>query len=176
MRERSVVHLSVEGATSDRLLPGSRNFWEDELGPRLVAFASAAVLLLAVIAPREFARTTWMKGHTTINDDPSGYVGLVSLCGLVALAALAAEAWSRRWAVAPALVAAAAFAFGIWVAWRYWLGFMQGDRLLEGREMLGRKVAVHFPILLPVFAVAAVAGLLCALALVVHGWRRANDG
>jgi hypothetical protein len=141
----------------------------------LVAFGCAAVLVLAIIAPREIARTTWEKGHTTVNDDPSGYVGLVSLSGLMALVALVAEAWSRRWAIAAALVAAAVFAFGVWVSGTYWLSFSRGDRLREGREWLGRNVEVHFPRLLPVFAVTAVVGLLCALVLVVHGWRRAKE-
>jgi hypothetical protein len=176
MRERSVVHSWVGGAASGRQVPGIRSFWEDELGPRLVAFGCAAVLLLAIVAPRELARTSWEQGHTMINDDPSGYVGLMSLCGLAALVALAAEAWSRRWAVAAALVAAAAFAFGTWVAGTYWLGFPRGDRLREGQDMLGRKVEVHFPLLLPVFALAAGAGLVCALVLVIHGWRRVHNG
>lgn len=176
MREQPVIHTWSGDTANDRLIPGSRSFWVDELGSRLVAFACAVILLLAIIAPREFARISWEKGHTLINDDPSGYVGLLSLCGLIALVALVAEAWSRRWGVAAALVAAAAFASGAWMAGSYWLGFPRADRLREGQEMLGRKVEVHFPLLLPVFTLAAVAGLVCALALVVHGWRRLNDG
>jgi hypothetical protein len=172
MRERSVVLSWVGGAASGRHLPGSRSFWADELGPRLIASACSAVLLLAIVAPRVFARTSWEKRNTIVNDDPSGYVGLLSLCGLVALVALAAEAWSRRWAIVPALVSAASFAAGSWVAGVYWLGFSQRDRLREGQAMLGPKVEVHFPLLLPVYTLAAVAGLVCALALIMHGWRR----
>jgi hypothetical protein len=127
-------------------------------------------------APRELACTTWEKGHTSINDDRSGNVGLASLCGFVAVAALLAEAWSRRWAVVAALEAAVAFAAGVWVAGSYWLGFTQGDWLREGRGMLGRNVEVHFPLMLPLFTLAAGAGLVCALALVAHGRRRARNG
>jgi hypothetical protein len=172
MREQSVVHSWVGCAASGRQSPGSRSFWEDGLGPRLVAFACAVVLLPAIVAPREFARTTWELRNTTINDDPSGYVGLLSLCALVAFVALVAEAWSRRWSVVPALVASAAFAYSAWVTGTYWLGFYHGDRLREGQEWLGRKAEVQFPLLLPIFALAAAAGLVCALALVVYGWRR----
>ncbi len=57
-----------------------------------------------------------------------------------------------------------------------WLGFPRGDRLLEGQEMLGSRATAHLPLLLPVFALAALGGLACALALVVHRWRRAAEG
>lgn len=102
-------------------------------------------------------------------------MGLVTLCGLVVLAV---EVWSRRWVVVAALtaaLAAAAFATGTYVIAAYWLGFPRGDRLLEGQDHLGRSATVHFPILLPVFALAAVVGCGCALALAV-GWRRHMGG
>ena len=175
MREMPVFHVSVQ-ETFGRRLPRLRGGLDDEFGARLVAFGCAAFLLLAVIAPREFARTTWWTRGTAINDDPTGYVGLLSLCALVALIALAAEVWSRRWAIVAALVAAAAFASGTWVAVTYWLGFLQGERLREGQEMLGRKAQVHFPLLLPVFTVVAVVGFAFAVVLVFHGWRRVRHG
>lgn len=179
MRAGPVVRLGAEGAASSRRVADARGFFHDEVGPHLIAFSSAVFLLGAVVAPREFARTTWEEGKrsggTRINDDPSGYVGLVTLCGLVALVALAVELWPRRWAIAGALVAAAAFGAGVLVVGDYWLGFPQGDRLLEAREMLGSRATAHSPLLLPVFALAAGAGCVCALALVIHRVRQPEE-
>ncbi|MBA3415342.1 MAG: hypothetical protein H0U10_08980 [Chloroflexia bacterium] len=181
MREGPSFHLLPKGAVIRPWYAETRGLFQDKVGPRLIGFSCAVFLLFAVVAPREFARTTWVEGKrngggTRINDDPTGYVGLVTLCGLVALVALAVELWPRRWAVAGALVAAAAFAGGAWVTAVYWRGFSRGDRLLEGQEMLGSRATAHFPLLLPVFAFAALVGLVCALALVVHGWGRPDGG
>jgi hypothetical protein len=53
-----------------------------------------------MVAPRELARTSWVEGNenafTRVNDDPSGYVGLLSLCGLIAVVALVALAVGVR--------------------------------------------------------------------------------
>jgi hypothetical protein len=63
---------------------------------RVIALGNGVSLLLAMVAPRELARTSWVEGNenafTRVNDDPSGYVGLLSLCGLIAVVALVALA------------------------------------------------------------------------------------
>ncbi len=141
-----------------------------ELALRWIAIASALLLLLASVMPNWFARTSWTSGarhsFTTIIDSPAGYVGLVSLCGFVAFVALAVALW-RRWAVA-AVLAAAAFSYGAYVAGSYWLGLSRGVALLEGRADSNKnspEYTVHWPPMLPFFVFAAVVGVLVSLAL-----------
>ena len=161
------------------------DLFRDEVMLRVIALGCAVFLLLAMVAPRELARTSWVEGNenafTRVNDDPSGYVGLLSLCGLIAVGALVVLAVgvrvrSRRAVGATAaLVAAVAFAFGLYVTGTYWLGFPRGTRLREGREMLGSGAEADFPLLLPVFALAALAGIVSAVALAVRELKRLDE-
>jgi hypothetical protein len=76
----------------------------------------------------------------------------------------------RRWPVA-AVLAAAAFAYGAYVAGNAWLGLVHGVVLLDGRpatEMVPPKWKVHTPLLLPIFLVSAIIGAISALALAIH--------
>ena len=45
----------------------------------------------------------------------------------------------------------------------------------EGREMLGSGAEADFPLLLPVFALAALAGIVSAVALAVRELKRPNE-
>jgi hypothetical protein len=142
----------------------------------LAAFGSAVFLLLAMFMPNWLARTSWSSGRrhnfTSVVDSPASYVGLVSLCGLVAFIALAVALW-RRWSPAAA-ASAAAFAYGAYVVGSFWLGLSQGVILLDGSltpEMGPPRWTVHWPPLLPFFAIAAVIGALASLALAVS-WLR----
>jgi hypothetical protein len=145
---------------------------------RTIAFCCALVLLLALVAPRDLARTSWSVGGSdralvdsqagyAFNDSPAGYVGLVSFCGLVALTFLLVATWSRRARVAGAVLAVVAFGFGAWVAVNYarnlanGIGGLDGD-LDPGSPPMG---AVDAPELLPLFVLVAVVGALAALAL-----------
>lgn len=150
-----------------------------------VALACAAVLVLAIVAPRELARTSWGElrggGGYIFNDSPAGYVGQMTLGGLAAGLALTVGALARRWRVGSACAVVAAFAFAgaaFWAA-RYRMLLSQGVMGLEGR--LDTSGAAGMPIdppeLLPVFLVVAVVGALAALALAVAWWpRRAERG
>lgn len=150
--------------------------WAEVLG--LAAFGCAIFLLLAMFMPNWLARTSWSRANRrndfiSVVDSPASYVWLVSLCGLVAFIALAIGLW-RRWSIAAAL-AAAAFAYGAFVAGNFWLGLSRGVILLDGSpsEMGPPRWVVHTPFLLPVFLAVAIVGALSAMALAVnwHGPR-----
>ncbi len=145
------------------------------------ALACAAVLVLAIVAPRELARTSWGElrgnGGSVINDSPAGYVGQMTLGGLAAGVALAVGALTRRWRVgsACALIAAVAFAGAAFWAARYRLLLSQGVMGLEGRQDTSGwsdGYPLDPPELLPVFFVIAIAGVLAALVLAVARWPR----
>jgi hypothetical protein len=136
---------------------------------RLVAFGCAVFLLLAIVAPRELARTSWERDGSITNDTPAGYVGAVSLCGIVALGALALGSRWRRARVAGAILVA--FAFGVYVAGSYWVNLARGVVGLEGSmdaTMRPPEYTVHFPLMLPIFLFVASAGLVGALTLAVQ--------
>lgn len=176
MSDGRIERLEVRMAGSAWSSSEGRGLWAEAVGPRLVAFGCAVYLLLTIVAPRELARPTWAEARpngdlgTRINDSPAGYVGLVSLCGLAALVALLVRTESWRGVIAAA-GATVAFAIGAWVTGTYVLGFPRGDRLLEARERLGPDAAASFPLLLPLFAFAAVVGLVSALALTIYRWQ-----
>src|SRR5581483_2378647 len=174
-RKGGVVKMQAQSAqpksTWDR-----RGAWAD--GARRVAIGCAILLLLAIVAPRDLARTSWESGSTSINDSPAGYVGLLSLCGVIALVALAVGAWSRRTRIIAALLAISAFAAGTSIAGRYWENLARGVVGLEGRvdaTIRPPDHTIHAPPLLPVFLVAAVTGFVCALVLAIQ-WRRSAGG
>jgi apolipoprotein N-acyltransferase len=142
-----------------------------DAAPRLVAFGCAVFRLLAIVAPRELARKSWERDGSITNDTPAGYVGAVSLCGIVALGALALGSRWRRARVAGAILAAVAFAFGVYVAGSYWVNLARGVVGLEGSmdaTMRPPEYTVHFPLMLPIFLFVASAGLVGALTLAVQ--------
>lgn len=147
----------------------------------LLAIGCAGLLVLALVAPRELARTSWTQAgrdaYTVVNDSPAGYVGLVSLCGLVALSALVVAAWSQRARVPAVLLAFVAFAGAAWVAVRYQRLLLQGAMGLEGRLVAsgGTTGGVDAPELLPLFVLAAVLGALLAVAYMVAWWPRRGE-
>ncbi|HEU5433910.1 MAG TPA: hypothetical protein VFU81_19730 [Thermomicrobiales bacterium] len=149
-----------------------------EAARRLLPCGCAIFLLLAIVAPRELARTSWERGGTVINDSPAGYVLVMSLCGAVALVALSVA--MRRWRarIAAALLAATAFAFGTYVAGSYWANLAWGATGLEGRldaSMRSPPYSNRVPLLLPVFLFACIVGVVSALALAIDERRDAVD-
>jgi hypothetical protein len=145
----------------------------------LLAVGCAGVLVLAVAAPGEIARTTWTevgpRGSTRLTDSPAGYVGLMSLGGLVAGVALVVAAWSLRARLVAALVAAGAFLAAVWVAIRYAYLLGQGVMGSEGRlDTTGWSAGyvVQPPALLPVLILVAIGGALLALLYAAVWWPR----
>lgn len=144
-----------------------------------LAIACAIPLLFALVAPPEFARTTWMYGSanrmTRLTDSPAGYVGVLSLCGLVALVCLGLAAASGRLRVAAATGATAAFAAAVWVAVTYalhvWRGVMGVEGHVEANSRWPNEI-IDAPELLPIFVLFAVAGACGALAFAASGWTR----
>ena len=129
----------------------------------------ALLLALAVLAPGEWARTSWGDRGTTVTDSPAGYVGIVSLFGLVALAALAVGWWSLRTRPLAVGVAGLAFAAAVVAVGRYWALLADGAVGVEGAARAASAVspteAVRFPALLPLFL--AVAALGCGASLLL---------
>ena len=141
---------------------------------RPIAIVCATLLLVAIVAPRELARTSWRYGEATANDSPAGYVDMTSFGGVIALAALVANARPRRPGLAAPLLAAGAFAVAAYGAGSCWLNLAGGAMAPEGRidhALRASDVTVVFPPLLPVFLAAALIGLVCSAAAAVRARR-----
>ena len=152
-----------------------------EIVLRRVAIGCAIVLVFAMIMPNYLARTSWESGKrnksTVMVDSAASYVGLVSLYGLVACVSLAIGAL-RRQKVASMFVATAAFASAAYVIGNFWLGLSRGIVLLDGRPVSTMGYpnwTVRLPPMLPLFALAAGVGAVCALALAIN-WLRQPEG
>ncbi len=139
-------------------------------GPLAVAFASGAFLLVAMFAPREAARTTWLGNQENTNDSPAGYVFLLGACGLAALVGLGIAVKWPRVRVVCALLATAALAYAAYrmvaSASHLWSGFMGAEGNLN-RTSPWPKGSIDAPEMLPFFLLAAVVGAAGALAYAV---------
>jgi hypothetical protein len=158
-RERNVIAMRTENAL------------------RWVAIGCAMFMFFAPFG----GRTMWVKGHTTATD-AGIYNAAAILSGVVALAALAVAFWLRPRVVLSVLAAVAAVAaFGLtaYVSGVYVWARMQGQMWVYGgwsiSEGMGRKWTVYPAWGPPVFATAALIGVVSALALAVL-WLRQPIG
>ena len=147
--------------------------WEAVLW--LSAFGCAGFLTLAILWPIEMARTSWSQWQrnqgTVIVDSPAGYVGLLSLCGFITLVCLIFAHWSWRRTPLAVLCSAMINLIAVYVTVTYATALSRGEALVDGSGSMGPDWTVHWPLLLPVFVLAAITGFLCALGLTMR-WRQ----
>jgi hypothetical protein len=148
----------------------------DDLEVAAVLLAPLLALLLAsaMFLPNWFARTSWSHRNTEIIDSPASYVGFLSLWGSIACLALVIGVWKQRWAWLAMWVAAGGFAGAAVVCIGYWQQLRLGLALVDGRERMPARWTMHSPPALPLFIIAATAGLVSALVL-AHGCWHARD-